>query len=67
MKYFEKRLIESGYGIEGFVLKHIFSISKTENNEIQLTEECDGYHNEKITKEQAIELFKEAIKIIEEL
>lgn len=45
----------------------LFSIKKNEDpvkprgNMIRLREECDGYYAEYMTKEEAIELFQEAI------
>lgn len=61
LKYFKEEATESGYGEIGIVLnERIFSVLKTQNG-IQITEECDGCFFEEFTKEQAIELFEEAI------
>ncbi len=43
---------------------NVFSITK-DGDKIVIREECDGYYHEEFTKEQAIEIFKEAIAWIE--
>ena len=62
LKYFNERRTENGWGI---VLEdNVFSITK-DGDKIVIREECDGYYHEEFTKEQAIEIFKEAIAWIE--
>jgi len=61
LKYFKKTKLAFGKKI---VLKEsIFSI-KSEENRIRIREECDKYYSITFTKEQAIELFEEAISWI---
>lgn len=70
MKYWREGKTENGYGDKGFLLKsdgefdNIISITKTANGMILLLEECHGHFGIKLTQEQAIEAFQEAIDII---
>jgi predicted sugar kinase len=62
MKYFKEGRIGRGYGKEGIILEeHIFSLSITEDNKIEIMEECDAFYQEVFTKEQAIEMLEEAV------
>lgn len=63
-KFFKAERTQRGYGEPGIVLgDHIFSIRKTSDG-VTITEECDGYYEKTFTKDQAIELFEEAIRWI---
>lgn len=65
LKYFNSGKTEKGYGIHGVVLdENIFSLA-CENEKIIFREECDGYFSNEFSKDQAIELLKEAISWIE--
>jgi hypothetical protein len=65
MKYFTEGRTENGYGKPGIGIGRVFSI-RAEDGKFVFTEECDGYFSEEYTKEQAIELLKEAMAWIEE-
>jgi hypothetical protein len=65
MKYFQEKRVENGTGDVGIVLEeHVFSIVKDEDK-FAFREECDGYFVERFTKEQALELLREATAWIE--
>lgn len=65
MKYFYEGKNENGYGDEAIVLEEsIFSVAITKDNNIVIMEECDGCFERKFTKQEAIEMFEEAINYI---
>jgi len=64
MKYFKeskKGQRRSDDPVSIILGERVFSISKTDTDNIKIMEECDEYFCERFTKEQAIELFQEAI------
>lgn len=70
MKYFEKdedySSVLNGDRDAIRLEENIFSICVTKENKIKVMEECDGYFKKEFTKEEAIELFTEAIEWIKE-
>lgn len=67
MEYWKKGYVENGTGSKGILLKkndRILSLSKTQENEVQIIEECDGYFGLYLKKKDAIKLFEEAIEWI---
>ena len=72
MKYFQKENNNTGYGneavkFEAIRLNNIFSVSVTDENKINIMEECEGYYEKEFTKEDAIAMFEEAIEWIKSL
>lgn len=49
----------------GYDAPSTFKVSKTKNGKICLTELCDDYFSITISKEEAVDLFKEIIEYIE--
>ena len=64
LKHFKEGKTDEGSGVFGIIFgESIFSVAK-ENDKITIRDENDGYYSRVLTKNDAIQMFKEAIEWI---